>query len=210
MQLQLYQSLYEKYSSLGLSFDTDRPRAIAGLEARLKNTLKSKGGYGVFHKFFERGLLWQRASRSEAPLKPIKFESEDKPPPSWSWVAWKGEIRYMNVPLGRVTKATNIVSPFEESGPAILPDTAVLRAPLRALAVNTSAPLILDDPSIEEPRPNECVVVAWDQEKDENGRQRHYVLLVSRIEEKVYRRVGVAYLDAADLRAETEYLVQIR
>lgn len=46
--IRIYESLYQRYSRLHVSRDTDRPLAIAALEARLLHAFNTAGGYGVF------------------------------------------------------------------------------------------------------------------------------------------------------------------
>ena len=79
----LYRDLYESYSKLELSYSTDRPVAIRGLEKRLLRALDTKGGYGVFDIYLRRGLLWQR---DQASLERIDFsgKKEQELVPSWS------------------------------------------------------------------------------------------------------------------------------
>ena len=219
MTLQLYQNLYERYSTLGLSYLTDRPRAIAGLEKRLMKALGSCGGYGIFQSkdenrdYFHRGLLWQRSGTT---LKRIDFKSADMVP-SWSWMAFDGEIRYMNVPLGNIEKAEDLVSPFERTEPGTLytdlspTKRAELRAPVRTLAVPKPSWLILDEPeSPDRPvaRPLKCVIVGKSRKSTGNGDRTNYALIVSllRIEGKVeiYERAGVAYLATSEILPEQD------
>ena len=216
--LQHYQNLFERYSTLGLSYVTDRPRAIVGLEQRLKTALKSAGGYGIFQSNFHRGLLWHR-QRSQVALNRIKFEPQDRVP-SWSWMAFDGEIRYMYVPFGETDKAEDIVSPFEGLSPgAQFTETssgksAELRALVRTfkLAEGTKSELILDERDRQLDEPLKCVIIrASKGAKD----RTHYVLVVSFLGVEggadIYERAGVASLDAAEIQPlrDREY-VRIR
>ncbi|KAF1964817.1 HET-domain-containing protein [Bimuria novae-zelandiae CBS 107.79] len=156
-KIQLFQSLYEKYATLDLSYSEDRPIAIKGLEKRLIRTLQTTGGYGVFQRYMHRCLLWQRSGNA---LRRIETFRGD-PTPSWSWMAYVGAIKYMDVPFGRVTWAEDIQSPWSASDSIHAPcgvyeqdnDQAVLQPRgIRALAwelLNMCSPknLILDDPS---------------------------------------------------------------
>jgi hypothetical protein len=98
MKIQLYQDLYERYSNLALSVKTDRPIAIKGLETRLIRTFETVGGYGIFDLYLHRGLLWQRSGDTLD-----RITSRGERVPSWSWMAYEGGIRYMDVPLGGVS-----------------------------------------------------------------------------------------------------------
>ncbi|KAK1991581.1 hypothetical protein LX36DRAFT_715955 [Colletotrichum falcatum] len=219
MQLQHYQGLYERYSTLGLSYDTDRPMAISGLEKRLMSALESAGGFGVFQTNFHRDLLWQRRN-SESTLTRIDFgTARHARIPSWSWMAYSGEIRYMNVPFDDLLRADDIQSPFgtlsqgvsyADSDPR---GRAELRAPVRAIAVQKPAGLILDEPERELSGPLGCVIV---------GRSKHhkteqptcYVLVVSRAgkggDKVFFERVGVAYLKAEEIGCQEATVSSIR
>jgi hypothetical protein len=219
MTLQLYQSLYERYSTLGLSYLTDRPRAIAGLEKRLMKALDSSGGYGIFqpkdkkNNYFHRGLLWQR---SGAKLKRIEFKAEEQVP-SWSWMAFDGGIWYRNVLLGDIEPANDIVSPFAgiEPGKSYTDLTsgklAELQAPIRTLAVPTPARLIFDVPEAPDRRlvrPLQCVIVGKSKRLTGDGQRTHYALIVSYLRKEegveIYERAGVAFLTTSEILPEQD------
>ncbi|KAH7630903.1 heterokaryon incompatibility protein-domain-containing protein [Sordaria sp. MPI-SDFR-AT-0083] len=102
-KIRFYEGLYKQYSRLTLSRDSDRPIAIAGLEKRLIHDLKSSGGFGVFddeRSLLPRSLLWQRGDEFPT-LK--KIESQVLPRvPTWSWMAYKGGVDYLDPPFGEV------------------------------------------------------------------------------------------------------------
>ncbi|KAK3897697.1 hypothetical protein C8A05DRAFT_38726 [Staphylotrichum tortipilum] len=84
-QIYLIHWLFEKYSRCGLSNPTDRSVAIQGLEQRLGERLLSGWRYGVLGRFFHRCLIWQ-------PRGGKKVKRIDPNIPSWSWMAYTGEI----------------------------------------------------------------------------------------------------------------------
>lgn len=114
-KIRLYQDLYSKYSRLELSRHEDRPIAIAGIEKHLVLSFQVRGGFGVFDDG-ERGLLWRsllwrrgRNEEEEAPrLQRIDFEHVEGSaagriaPPSWSWMAYRGAIDYLDPPFDRM------------------------------------------------------------------------------------------------------------
>lgn len=119
-RIRLYQDLYAQYSRLGFSHYKDRPVAIAGLERRLITSLQVRGGFGVLDDtspgLLRRSLLWHRA-QGLGSLDLIPFnESNDlasHAPPSWSWMAYKGAINYLNLPFDQVEwETTDIISPW--------------------------------------------------------------------------------------------------
>ncbi|KAK0375216.1 hypothetical protein CLIM01_07438 [Colletotrichum limetticola] len=206
-QLQHYHDLYERYSSLALTYATDRPRAIAGLEKRLATALKSIGVYGVFQSNFHRDLLWQRRNTGTT-LTRINFVCGERIP-SWSWMAIDGEIRYMNVDLGDLDRNRNISSSLQRSSSQAISYTtshasakAYFRAPVHTLMRDNPAGMILDEPNRVLPRPLMCVIIGSNKQHRGNP-LRHYALIVTPVEgsgeEKVVERVGVAYLSKADV-----------
>jgi hypothetical protein len=114
--------LIQEYSKRSLTVPTDRCVAISALEDRIKGALKRrfkedgfknriksmlknriKGAlddqssrYGVFHKFLHRNLLW-RADDSQ--LQQIQY---DPPLPSWTWMAYSGGVKFIDVEYGEM------------------------------------------------------------------------------------------------------------
>ncbi|EXF75137.1 heterokaryon incompatibility protein [Colletotrichum fioriniae PJ7] len=219
-KLQYYQYLYELYSSLKLTYKTDRPQAIAGLEQRLMRALDSTGGYGVIRTNFHRDLLWQRRNTGTT-LQRIVFPA-GKDVPSWSWMAFDGEIRFMNVPLGDLKRRLrpedeDILSPFPESwdnnpeGTRRISEQAYFRAHAHTLLNDNPAQMILDEPDRNLTRPLKCVIIGSNrQEKGEP--LRYYALIVAPVEglekKEVFERVGVSYLSKEDVSIEekTKYV----
>ena len=199
MRIELFQDLYERYSRLALSFPSDRPIAIKGLEARLVDTFSTGGGFGVFDIYLHRCLLWQRAGDT---LKRIVSLRGGSPVPSWSWMAYDGPIRYMAIPFGQALWKDDIISPFAKNGPLdVLKDSkrrgesiTELFAPVWDIGNVEGGEMILDDPSRPFAQPLQCVVVGKSKTEAINGRQAHYILIVHAVGE-VYERVGVGILD---------------
>ncbi|KAF4912761.1 hypothetical protein CGCVW01_v011038 [Colletotrichum viniferum] len=205
-QIQHYQGLYERYSTLGLTNNVDRPVAIAGLEKRLLSALKSPGGYGVFHLEFHRDLLWQRQHQSPT-AKRIKFE-KTRQVPSWSWMSFDGHISYMNVPLRGIEWDTYVVSPFR-GGSAIAnaeKDFAAqhpreFKAPIFNLLEGTPSLLRPDDPERQLDRQLKCAVIARDPVAANKTRQIYAIIVTSIGKEgktEVFERVGAAYLNGIE------------
>ncbi|EHK39455.1 hypothetical protein TRIATDRAFT_182378, partial [Trichoderma atroviride IMI 206040] len=108
-RIQLTQHLYQLYSTLHLTNVTDRPKAILGLQNRLARTFQSRADYGVIWIYLERTLLWQ--AESPRTMSRISYQ-ECSRVPSWSWMAYTGAIKYMNIPFQQVHWTQNIRSPF--------------------------------------------------------------------------------------------------
>jgi hypothetical protein len=222
MRIELFQDLYERYSRLDLSYPSDRPFAIKGLEIRLIDTFGTTGGYGIFELYLHRCLLWKRSGKT---LKRLKLFRGDISVPSWSWMAYDGPISYMAVPFGQVLWQRDITSPFakdgrpdvldnrhENSESGVVPRPLELEAPVREIVSQRGAELFFDRGSdCEESsrdsgresrihtRPLHCVVVAKTKRECSNKRPAYYVLLVADStnvnEGRLYERVGVGILE---------------
>ncbi|KAI0543765.1 hypothetical protein F4679DRAFT_577374 [Xylaria curta] len=207
LRIEIFQDLYERYSRLALSYPSDRPIAIRGLESRLINTFGTSGGVGIFETYLHRSLLWQRADEA---LKSIT-SFRDAPVPSWSWMAYDGPIRYLTVPFGEVMWCETIISPFSKDGSrdavvsgdlrsdrVIATSPLELEAPVWNLIDAESGQRIMDDPSRAFDRPVQCVVLGKSKMPPVDESQVHWVLLVYRKEiasnVTIYERVGVGVL----------------
>jgi len=100
--------LFEKFSRCGLSNPTDRSVAISGLEQRLGKVLKTEWRYGIFASYFHRCLIWQ-------PCRGQLVKRIASGVPSWSWMAYTGEITFMEIPFEEVSWNLDIEGPFESS-----------------------------------------------------------------------------------------------
>jgi hypothetical protein len=200
-RIELYQDLYQRYSRLALSYSTDRPIAIRGLEKRLISVLGTKGGYGVFDIYLGRGLLWQRDQGS---LERIDFSNKEKEAqelvPSWSWMAYTGSIRYLNIPGGGVEWdqwGQDIISPWKHAtdGVKVSPQ---LQAIVRDIdVVEPGAQIFLDEPNRTFGRPFKCVIVGSSKTSTQGRYREYYALIVIPVDQgegNFYERAGVAFL----------------
>ncbi|EXF86393.1 hypothetical protein CFIO01_00090 [Colletotrichum fioriniae PJ7] len=199
MKIELYQDLYQKYSGLALSSIGDRPIAIRGLEARLIRTFKTVGSHGVFDTFFHRCLLWKKASRSLGRIDSELLRGVYVP--SWSWMAYDGEIKYLNVPYNKYSWEGDIISPFrtwlsqsiKERGEEEA--ACVIKAPVWAFRAPKNLQLELDNPDRKLSNIN-CVIVASKKDLQGDPQQSHYIIVVHSVAidgpGEVYERVGVA------------------
>jgi hypothetical protein len=208
LRIEIFQDLYERYSRLALSYPSDRPIAIRGLETRLANTFGTSGGVGIFDIYLHRSLLWQRADDT---LKSIT-SFRDVHVPSWSWMAYDGAICYLTVPFGGVAWSEDIISPFSKDGSrnsmmsgnrtgdehiAISP--LELEAPVWDLLDAEDGQRIMDEPGRDFDQPIQCVVLGQSKTQPVVESQMHWVLLVhsSKVinDAAVYERVGVGVLE---------------
>lgn len=214
-KIHLYQDLYKQYSRLQFSRNEDRPFGIAGLEKRLIQSFKTHGGYGVFDDgggLLRRSLLWQRGSDST--LDRIIFPAErDLEVPTWSWMAYKGGIDYLEPPFDGVDwEKSEIQSPWANKSPDGFYHTSdkSLGMSLSAIARefsqldidHSASKLIFDNPAKSDGQlPNvRVIVVGRSRDKTKDSERRCFVLLVTPKASKsagglvVYERTGVGYM----------------
>ena len=190
----LFQELFERYSKLALTVATDRPVAIRGLENRLIRVLKTKGKFGIFELYLRRSLLWERV---QPILKRIDFSKKkgQEAVPSWSWMAYNGEIRYTGAPFGGVEWDMwdqEIVSPWKpgkEDNKTPLELEVIVRD---ITTIPSGRQVFLDEPRLKDDRSFKCVIVG--SRKD----QVYYTMIVTPLvggEANVYERAGVASMN---------------
>jgi hypothetical protein len=136
-----------------LTYAKDRPAAIRGLEARLVQTIGGPGGYGVFQNHMHRYLLWKK--RGETVLERIADFPPDERVPSWSWMAYAGQIEYVDVPGYNVEWDTKLTWPCTDSDPV----PARLEAPVRDISQLQADEITLDDGRPMTTLALKCVVV---------------------------------------------------
>ncbi|KAJ4295516.1 hypothetical protein N0V90_007529 [Kalmusia sp. IMI 367209] len=92
------QSLSAEYSTRGLTYNTDRFAAISGLENRIARAKRCEARFGIFQTCLHRSLLWQKSGESS--MDRIEYKTQIVP--SWSWMAYDGQIQFMDVPFHEV------------------------------------------------------------------------------------------------------------
>ncbi|KAK3502515.1 hypothetical protein B0T13DRAFT_430379 [Neurospora crassa] len=214
-KIRFYEGLYTQYSRLTLTNSSDRPIAIAGLERRLIHDLNCSGGFGVFddqRSLLQRSLLWQRGETTPT-LERIGHPQVLFRVPTWSWMAYKGVIAYLDPPFGMVDwRIAEIRGNWYGQGS----NRAELSAKTRKFRMGETG---TEDFNITWDIPGEidtekavlrCVVVGNLKQRDPKPmKSTHYVLIVrlrehgaklATDETDIYERVGVGtmlgeYLD---------------
>ncbi|KAH7385408.1 hypothetical protein DE146DRAFT_748230 [Phaeosphaeria sp. MPI-PUGE-AT-0046c] len=219
LKIEYFQGLYKQYSRLNFTRYEDRPFAIAGLERRLRDAFDTKGGFGIFddgdrtqldNGMFHRSLLWKRGEDDiqetldgKDPvvewLEPIDFTSERNiQVPSWSWMAYKGAIDYMDPPYGTADWETKEIIPPWTQGrrardyPALLDRDIGLEVIVRDFNDRERT-------TASDGRRAQCVVVARSKEPKDERQKRIFVLLVTATQisgmgPKLYKRAGVGVM----------------
>jgi hypothetical protein len=211
MRIELFQDLYTRYSNLQLSFEADRPIAIRGLERRLINILNTSGGFGVFNIFLHRCLLWQRAGRCMERI--VTFRGGHVP--SWSWMAYKGGIKYMEVPYVTVDWARDIETPFDEDGAnaseKVTATKLELKGPYHHFVDSADAEVTLDEPNYKLEKPFGCIIIGTNKRTYDEEDLLCYVLVVAVIggddTSRSYQRVGVAKLRRSQVSSHASSMV---
>ena len=235
LKIEYFQELYKLYSRLSFSRYEDRPFAIAGLEKRLRRAFDTRGGYGVFDDgnkpergLFHRSILWQSGEKNGLEL--IEFPAERNIyVPTWSWMAYKGAIDYVDIPGGSADWETNdIEEPWtrgqnrgSSSAPqdgiigisVVVRDYTVIKHRKGEIGLTYDLP---DRTRGSDGQRAQCVVVAKSTQARKESGKRYYVLLVAPTQitsggKKIYHRLGAGYLadkhvdmDAPGVKAELQ------
>ncbi|KAH8685680.1 heterokaryon incompatibility protein-domain-containing protein [Tricladium varicosporioides] len=203
-EIKLFQSLFEDYTSLGLSHNTDRPIAIKSLAIELAKTFETNVRYGIFECYLHRSLLWYRFQ--DSPMERIWDKSDI---PSWSWMAYSGKIKFLqanayesdewdpNVQLLR-NIPDEAASDSESSGFLL----QARLASLYGIEVKGSGHVIRDGSGFEigqlwfdnqqysSSKEVLCCVVG--RRKEPCTKQHYYVLLVRKgLKDGIYERIGM-------------------
>ncbi|KAK3343407.1 hypothetical protein B0T25DRAFT_572422 [Lasiosphaeria hispida] len=213
---------------------SDRAIAIDGIQSRLLKAFDAQGGYGIADEgeknngLLRRMLLWYRPSYNPSLMR-ISFSPDHPGAPSWSWMAYMGEIDFLPLGFGQM-EWTEIQSPWSIRPTDRNQSTAdgrrkALWGQVRYISNMAKAAkegtLYYDTPS-EEPVGGyagvRCVVVGIQRDAKERADRRHYVILV-RFENMEFRksldlgticeRVGAGYLPGRFISEESDY-AQIR
>ncbi|KAF2265195.1 HET-domain-containing protein [Lojkania enalia] len=215
-----FQDLYKQYSRLEFKEIEDRPIAIAGLENRLRTAYKTGGKFGIFDDgpgggLFHRSLLWVRGEEEcdDKTLSPIEFsEHRNIRVPTWSWMAYKGGIDYLEPPFKTTDWAGAEVQPAWSSAKDSTSDRTNMDAEIALVATvrnynvagrksDDPFKLVYDtDRTGSDGQQPQCVIVAKPKDGITEREKTYYVLIVtltsSTDKGKIYRRLGAGYMHA--------------
>lgn len=201
------------FSRRGITKPYDRYSAISGLITRMKahDVFGKHGEYGIFDWCLARQLLWRRADGSSE--SPIDYTEIDvKSVPSWSWMAYPGEVEFMageNVKLN-VAVGTDLDLVMSSCGPRLVvnlrslvdcPTIACLAGRLTPLTSESGTYIgeIWADQKVDA-RIESCVVVGYDKGKVWSLDTMVYVIFVQEagVEGKL-TRLGVGTMKASSI-----------
>lgn len=233
-----FQNLYKTYSSLLFTNPTDRPIAVGGIQRRLLAAFGTRGGYGVFDEdvktgqlgLLRRSLLWYRAGDGEgnSRLSRIEFSTTELTNsaapvvPSWSWMAYIGEICFLKLEFGAIDWV-RIGSPWgaEDSQMTTRFDDGTRNLALKAAAriinmslanVMEAGELYFDDSTRVRGKEILCVVLGAEKQKLAAGDRTHYFILIEPVASsgldpnKTYERAGAGYLPGSYLGREVGWV----
>ncbi|KAH7146694.1 heterokaryon incompatibility protein-domain-containing protein [Dactylonectria estremocensis] len=92
LTVDLIQFLFKKYSTSGLTFQTDRDVGIYSLVERMRHALRTEVRYGIVRCFLGSFLLWKRCDEEKTAL----INYGDRTVPSWSWMSYPGGIDFIS------------------------------------------------------------------------------------------------------------------
>ncbi|ORY70464.1 uncharacterized protein BCR38DRAFT_504044 [Pseudomassariella vexata] len=205
-RIKLIQHLHTVYSALKLTKEVDRSVAIAGLQKRIATAFQTRFDHGIFWKYFERSILWCALERES--LSRIKY-ARDHSVPSWSWMAYSGTIKYLEIPFGEIVWTGDLENPFADGSREKISEQGLVA---RASAFTVQGPnqlIILDMDTQSDPNRNlrRCITVGKQEKENQLGELLHYVLLIRPILlddfDSVfhYERVGLGSLVFVELMA---------
>lgn len=205
----LFESLYEQYCRLRFTNDHDKPIAIAGLERRLCRAFDTGGGFGLFNIYLERSLLWQRDITDTPSLMKIEMPPGREYVPSWSWMAYQGSIKFLNLPFDGIewTKteyrspwAMTLSNPVRNSRSVRDRSTSALHVIARNFDMDpqeqtkTQSGIVWDGGNVLN-GPLKCVIIGKLRSEARLLTQMHYVLILKQIDQlETFERVGVGCL----------------
>lgn len=207
---QIFQFAFKQYSQLSLTKSSDRHVAISGVVKRLAEYLRSREKYGIFAKYFHQSLLWRRAGKKRMRRIPETRTTV----PSWSWMAYKGGIKYIDLPDH--FEKNQIPFPSGESsqsGPWLHMELREPAGRLNWEDVNEDGKQLTFDgenPDKDNKKCTQELKLAIVGREKRDGK-RVYVLIVVKphSEESAYERVGVGYVLERHMSHIQENKVQV-
>jgi hypothetical protein len=188
--------LFEDYSNRDLTEPRDRLVAASGLEARIAGALNCRSKYGIFETHLHRNLLWQASDKKMARIAYEKNQGV----PSWSWMAFSGGIRFMEIEMGSVSWVRVLAFDDERDSAALIADVGKFqnctskpdgdRYTISNFSGKKKGWIQYDVESGKKGHKEHCVVVG---RAEESASTYHYYILivVPTREDGEYTRIGV-------------------
>lgn len=187
--ISIFQDLYKTFSRLEFTRVSDRPLAIQGLERRLFRELGCEGQHGILTSdplYLAHSLLWRRATEVGMHRTPIEPSPDSVQPPSWSWMAYTGEISYVDIRFGEVD--WEMLS-SDRDGEGNLTALSVSGWDFDQGEIREAC---YDRPQDAMRKGQKCVIVGRSKTRPEIRATFHLLLIAESEKEGVWMRIGVA------------------
>jgi hypothetical protein len=237
------QSLFKTYSGLAFTNSFDRPVAVRGMQNRLLEALNTSGGYGILGQddddadnptglgqrgLLRRSLLWHRQPSNLGAkntgknsqlqddtegLQPIQFPANHEGAPTWSWMAYVGEVDFFRPTFGNVDWQ-ELESPWPGSNRMVTPSRShLIERALRGTVWqitsdsvcgggdNRLGKIIYDRPAESTVPEQRCLVLGIERNHTDIKERWHYFLMIRPTGQlspetngRIYTRIGAGYL----------------
>ncbi len=179
--------------------------AILSLAEALAEALDTKVHYGIFKRFLHRSLLWQPARNT--PLTQIDYKAPpSKAPPSWSWMAYRGQIQYLPIRFGDVEWDDSVRLVKVEANDAVTSpedDGYVLEARVRRVVLdgkdNEVGQLYFDTQPGNVLPEVRCAIMGREKTGAKDGNRIYYVVFVTERATQLgrgkFKRVGIGSIE---------------
>ncbi|EXK23779.1 hypothetical protein FOMG_19461 [Fusarium oxysporum f. sp. melonis 26406] len=208
------QFLFKKYSTSGLTFESDRDVAIYSLVERMRRVLRTEVRYGIVGCFLVPLLLWKRADEDQATL----INYGDRTVPSWSWMAYPGGIDFISDVTQRLMVLRSADLEFTDNGDTLT--VTVRRFKDCRIGQDGKQFAIFARSTFASPRKvgslwfdladriefKHCVIVGMDEDHQKEDPWKTYYFLLVREKQggEGYERLGVGKVEARYVSKECD------
>ncbi|RYC78669.1 hypothetical protein BFJ63_vAg18458 [Fusarium oxysporum f. sp. narcissi] len=208
------QFLFKKYSTSGLTFESDRDVAIYSLVERMRRVLRTEVRYGIVGCFLVPLLLWKRADEDQATL----INYGDRTVPSWSWMAYPGGIDFISDVTQRLMVLRSADLEFTDNGDTLT--VTVRRFKDCRIGQDGKQFAIFARSTFASPRKvgslwfdvadriefKHCVIVGMDEDHQKEDPWKTYYFLLVREKQggEGYERLGVGMVEARYVSKECD------
>lgn len=202
------QFLFERYAGFGLTMESDRVVAVAGLVKRMESALDTQCRYGIFELFLPRLLLWRLSDETADNTTNIVDKKQQWP--SWSWMTCS-QIQFLPATIYLRVPNTSALRFDPEQHQVLLVQMRAFQN--CTIEKQGSQHVILDENTKDvgvswfdttaNTQFQHCVVIGMEEIDDcEDAERTYYILLVSEILDNRYERIGLGKIKARCISKE--------
>jgi hypothetical protein len=178
------------------------------LVKRIERARNTKERYGVFNEFLSRLLLWKRLPKEKTDPDPIVYDGRRVP--SWSWMAYDGEIGFMSDSALMVPRSEDLR--FDPNREALVVEIRQFEC-CRMEQGEKEHAIFADSRRVGslwfdmeiKIEFRHCVVVGMRDDQEKDPQKTYYILLVrEKPLEKKYERLGVGEVEACYVSKESD------